>query len=936
MRKYYTVSSGQAMVNSGQKIFGNAILGLVILVMVLFIVCNSMGSKFTCKTPKAGGKFTISLKSATDECPGIVVNIPAGKTAEEKAALIKDKINNSCAGAFKATVSGAEVTVKNDLHPGQKVFFKFGKDDTGEKDDIIAELEEGSYEDYYASVSPLFTCSMPASGVSVDGTVPGKIYIGTSAFIAEVQTVAGQTPFDILNNAMIQLVENGIGEVHVAEVSPGIWGLSFRVQPTDTFIEFGDDDTGTECTFEMFEPPVTQFHQLNFDYDGTITSDSEWGALDLSFIGTDNIMYLNLTVDTAWVIENIPVLSTKGAGFQQTQRFWFDIGDAGVPAGTIIYSMTLTPTIAGKPSYMSTATVSPDWVRIHSGFQGGVPGGGGPGPAGKQKGGQAIDPAPKLHKDFPNQESPFNYCVPTAVSNSLQWLNAKNGLGMKAGDISINSLAGAFGTTPANGTVRNTIYSNKKEYCKKKKLPITTRKFSGSRIADVVKEVKNGQDVELLVSWTGQGGKGHCVAVTGITDHGNGKYSLVITHDKEQDQPGGTVDENANYDKNTKKWGGALSNASGQSGDISYIVECPVVKSKQTTNHLPGGSNHKIVNDSRITFDGGKYQLMRFELSGYSSNTIPPPIFNSTVFSVFSQANMELSADSGLTFQPFFAPCLMFMRAYHSLDSGGTEYYSTEILQMAIQGGSLPDGFMLRESPLAADSSTGLLRLRPVPGGYQIDSFFDVFYQVSIDGGLSWVPDDNQTSVLHASGPAVLPFLVLNDIFIGNTQTICYDATENITVGGVGPFVVPPGGDVTMIAGHSIRFLEGTTAHAGGRLLGRITADGQYCPDPPPVPGENGPVETAVPESVPMDGQLSGVKVYPNPAHETITLTLTGDDPTGIVSFEIFDVNGLSVSCHYPAGARKYDFSASGMKAGVYFIRVITGNRSETLKLVKL
>jgi|GEM_PF-2464194 len=909
---------------------------IIALVILLFLGSNATGSKFTCQPPTAGGIFTISLKSFTDKCEGIQVNIPAGSTAAQKATLIAARINASCAGVFTATATGDEVEVLNSVHPGQRVFFKFGPDATGEKDKIEESLQPGWWDWFWGATAPIYTCASSASGMSYDGVNPGKIYIGTSTYVATVQTYFGESPFNILNDARVQLMANGLLDVMVAEVSPGVWGLSFRGQPTDTFVEFGDDDTGADCVFEMFEPPSIQLHQLDFAFDGTVTLNSEWGVVDLEFVGFENIMYLNLTIDTAWVIENMPVMTTRGFGLMQSQRFWFDIGIPGIPVGSLTYGLTLTPTIFGRPATVTTSMVTPDMVRINSGFAGGPPGGGGPGPAGKQKGGQALDPAPKLHQNFPNQESPPNYCVPAGVSNSLQWLNTKNGLGMNAADISINSLGTAFGTTPGNGTVRSTIYPNKKNYCKRKKLPITTRKFSGSRIADVAKEIKNGQDVELMVSWIGQGGKGHCVAVTGITDHGNGKFSLVITHDKDQNQNGGTVDENATYDKNTKKWGGALANASGQSGDIMYLVECPVVKSKQSSNNLPGGTSHKIVTDARMTYDNGKYHIMNLDLGGYNNNNPPPPLHSSIFFSVFSLASLEMSIDSGLTFQQFNAQCQMFMRVHHGLDSAGIQYFQTEMIQLSLQGGSLPNGLIIRESPLPADSSTGSMRMRMVPGGFQIDSFFDVFTDLSLDGGSSWLPDDNGTTVLYADGPAALPFLELQNVIVGENETDCYDATQTIYVGGGSPFTILPGGNVTMIAGHSILFYEGTTVYAGGTLHGYITIDGQYCSDPPQIPMTSPVALGNESEAVPEIGSTPYVRVYPNPAYESVIVELTVNDPTGILTLEIIDMNGLRVAVNHLNGERRQEVSLTGLKAGVYFIHVISGNHAETVKLVRL
>jgi hypothetical protein len=57
------------------------------------------------------------------------------------------------------------------------------------------------------------------------------------------------------------------------------------------------------------------------------------------------------------------------------------------------------------------------------------------------------------------------------------------------------------------------------------------------------------------------------------------------------------------------------------------------------------------------------------------------------------------------------------------------------MLSMSLTGG----GVMIRESPTRA--STGKTSITDIGGGmYHIDSFFDVFTELSIDGGATWIP----------------------------------------------------------------------------------------------------------------------------------------------------------------------------------------------------
>jgi hypothetical protein len=83
----------------------------------------------------------------------------------------------------------------------------------------------------------------------------------------------------------------------------------------------------------------------------------------------------------------------------------------------------------------------------------------------------------------------------------------------------------------------------------------------------------------------------------------------------------------------------------------------------------------------------------------------------------------------------------------------GDPVFATEILQLDISGGTLPGGIMVRESPTRA--SLGRHALTELGGGlYLIDSFFDVFTELSIDGGQTWTPG---SSPFHLVGGPIVP-----------------------------------------------------------------------------------------------------------------------------------------------------------------------------------
>jgi len=91
-----------------------------------------------------------------------------------------------------------------------------------------------------------------------------------------------------------------------------------------------------------------------------------------------------------------------------------------------------------------------------------------------------------------------------------------------------------------------------------------------------------------------------------------------------------------------------------------------------------------------------------------------------------------------------------------------TGTFNTEILSLNISGSSSISGpFMIRESPTLA--STGQTTITSIGGGlYQIASFFDVFTELSVDGGNSWIPSDTSAHIVLTPEPSTLALVALS------------------------------------------------------------------------------------------------------------------------------------------------------------------------------
>jgi hypothetical protein len=92
-----------------------------------------------------------------------------------------------------------------------------------------------------------------------------------------------------------------------------------------------------------------------------------------------------------------------------------------------------------------------------------------------------------------------------------------------------------------------------------------------------------------------------------------------------------------------------------------------------------------------------------------------------------------------------------------------TGTFSTEILSMALSGDIGGNTVLIRESPTLSSLGTTSIA---VGNDYMIDSFFDVFTELSIDGGMTWIPQEESTRMNLTPEPATVCLLVLGSLAI--------------------------------------------------------------------------------------------------------------------------------------------------------------------------
>ncbi len=173
--------------------------------------------------------------------------------------------------------------------------------------------------------------------------------------------------------------------------------------------------------------------------------------------------------------------------------------------------------------------------------------------------------------------------------------------------------------------------------------------------------------------------------------------------------------------------------------EFFFVVECPVNKVPASrSKYYQAGYNMKMKPNSPIQYIDT--EIKNLGLHGYTN--VPPPALGMTSsFNLTCNAELDLSTDGGATFQHYATMASVDGSITHTSDAGSKEYYDTEILSMNLSGGTLPTGFMIRESPSLQSSGITIIELSG--SGFDIASFFDVFTEVSLDGGSSWIPESN-------------------------------------------------------------------------------------------------------------------------------------------------------------------------------------------------
>jgi hypothetical protein len=155
----------------------------------------------------------------------------------------------------------------------------------------------------------------------------------------------------------------------------------------------------------------------------------------------------------------------------------------------------------------------------------------------------------------------------------------------------------------------------------------------------------------------------------------------------------------------------------------------------------------------RFTVTGvGTFFARSLSLSNLT-NPIPPPPPSATITyaNPFTILSGELSPD-GVNWGAAQANGPLLVKISNTTGTGSTSTFDTEMLQLNLSGNSPFGPFMLRESPTL--QSLGRHTIRSDPRGFRVSSFFDVFLELSVDGGATWTPANRSMRIQSSSPPA--------------------------------------------------------------------------------------------------------------------------------------------------------------------------------------
>ncbi|MCX6269128.1 MAG: T9SS type A sorting domain-containing protein [Bacteroidetes bacterium] len=284
------------------------------------------------------------------------------------------------------------------------------------------------------------------------------------------------------------------------------------------------------------------------------------------------------------------------------------------------------------------------------------------------------------------------------------------------------------------------------------------------------------------------------------------------------------------------------------------------------------------------------------------------------------------------------APTVLDVTVNARPQSAGTISGPTEICA-GTQGvtytvGSIPNATSyLWKVPLGVTIASGA-GTREITVNFSNSAFIGNFSVRGMNACFTGAQSPNLTVKANAS---LTGQVILNNITIPPAHQECLSA-QSITTAGFGTtFLIEGGGEVTLIASQFIRLLAGTTVQETGFLHAFITNQCVPCSFLKIATSDTNllVVRQTNQEITTDNSERSAIMVYPNPTSGTFTIEFNGDKGNDQIRVEIYSSQGRKLVSEELRGEHCHVFSLSDRPSGVYLIRVISGTRVESVKVIR-
>ena len=194
--------------------------------------------------------------------------------------------------------------------------------------------------------------------------------------------------------------------------------------------------------------------------------------------------------------------------------------------------------------------------------------------------------------------------------------------------------------------------------------------------------------------------------------------------------------------------------------------------------------------------------------------------------------------------------------------------------------------------------------------------------------GYYWSVDDVEITGVSSD-------LILGNILIPSTIDTCMFASQSIIVAGDGTtFTIEDGGNIELVAGESISFLDGTHVHQGAYMLGRISINGEFCVNPESLVSFKNLIEPPPYISSSMDHNDIRFKVFPNPGNGRFTLQLLEYQNSDLILVEIYSLLGKNIK-RIELNQPVHVFDLSDEPDGIYMLKISNGESFGFSKVIK-